>query len=84
MSASNIIAFRHPDAPLEGPKREAAIQAYREAAEAIAERAITKAFGFLARLPDCRGLGCEDVLPLFCEAFRRELDKPGNEIGPRP
>jgi hypothetical protein len=73
---SNVIPFRDPDAPLEGAERDAAIKAYREAAEAIAEHALSKAFSVLARLPNCRRLGCEDAYPLFVEAFRRELDKP--------
>jgi hypothetical protein len=80
VSASNVIQFRpfkDPNGPLEGASREAAIQAYREAAEAIAATAVAKTFSFLARLPACRRLGCEDVLPLFGEAFRRELDKSG-------
>jgi hypothetical protein len=38
---------------------------------------IGKAFGFIARAPGCGGLGCEDALRLFAEAFRRELSKCG-------
>jgi hypothetical protein len=75
---SNVIQlFDDPDAPLEGAEREAAIQAYREAAAVIAAHAIGQAFGAISRMPGCGGLGCEDALPLFVEAFRRELDKPG-------
>jgi len=49
----------------------------QNAAAAIATHAIGKAFGFLARAPRCSGLGCEDVMPLFAEAFRRKLSKSG-------
>lgn len=77
---SNVIPFRDPSAPpiyLKGAEREAAMQCYREAAAVIAREAIGKAFVFLARVPGCRGLGCEDVLPVFAEAFRRELSNSG-------
>jgi hypothetical protein len=49
----------------------------QNAAAAIATHAIGKAFGFLAGAPRCSGLGCEDVMPLFAEAFRRKLSKSG-------
>jgi hypothetical protein len=77
-SASNVIPFRDPDVPLENAEREAAIKAYREVAAAIAEQAVAQAFCVLGRLPACRRLGCEDVYPLFGEAFRREVDKSGS------
>jgi hypothetical protein len=74
---SNVIPFPNPAAPiyLEGAEREAALQCYREAAATIAREAVGKAFGFLASVPGCRGLGCEEVLPLFVEAFGREIAK---------
>jgi hypothetical protein len=65
--------FGDPPAPLEGAKREAAIQCYREAAAVIAHEAIGKAFSVLATVPGCRGLGCEEVLPLFVQAFGSEI-----------
>jgi hypothetical protein len=75
---SNVIQlFPEPPAPLQGAEREAAIQAYREAAAVIAAHVIGQAFGGVSRLPGCGGLGCEDALPLFVKAFRRELRKSG-------
>ena len=76
-AASNVVPFRDPDEPLEGAERRAAIKAYWKAAEAIAEQTIAKAFSAVSRQPGCGRLGCEDALPLFVAAFRRELDKPG-------
>jgi hypothetical protein len=73
---SNVIQlFRDPDAPLEGAEREAAVQAYRKAAAAIAAHTVGKAFSVLVTAPGCRGLGCEDVLPLFVQAFSSEIAK---------
>jgi len=72
---SNVIPFHDPDAPLEGAERQAAIKAYSKAAERIAVDTIGKAFSTASRQPGCGKLGCDDALPLFVEAFRRELRK---------
>jgi hypothetical protein len=68
---SNIIPFRDPDAPLDGAERKA----YWKAAEAVAAYTVAKAFSAACRQPGCGRLGCEDALPLFVTAFRRELSK---------
>ncbi len=63
------------DLPLEGAEREAAIAAYRQAAPVIVAHALATSFSALSRLPECCGLGCEDVVPLLVDAFRHELSK---------
>jgi hypothetical protein len=72
-----VIAFRVPDAPLEGAERHAAIAAYWKAAEAIAADTVAKAFSAASRQPDCRRIDLNDAVPLFVAAFRRELSKSG-------
>jgi hypothetical protein len=77
---STVTPFRFPsmpaqDLPLQGAEREAAIETFRQAAPVIAAHAVGKAFSALSQWPACRGLGCEDFLPLFVEAFRHELSK---------
>jgi hypothetical protein len=73
----SVIPFRDPDAPLEGAERKAAIKACWKASEALAAQIVAKAFSALARQPGCQRIGCEDAMPLFVAALRRELRKTG-------
>jgi hypothetical protein len=77
---SNVIPFRSPDAPAEGAERLAAIRAYRAACREVAAETVADAFSAAskaAKVPGVRSLGCDDALPLFVAAMRRELRKSG-------
>jgi hypothetical protein len=58
-------------------KRHATIKAYWEAAESIAAQTVAQAFSAVSRQRDCGAVACEDALPLFVAAFRRDLRSSG-------
>jgi hypothetical protein len=76
MGDDNVVPFHDPERPLMGKTRAAAIECYREALPEIAARSIGDAFSLTCQLTGCGNLSIEDALPLFVDAFRRELDKP--------
>jgi hypothetical protein len=74
---SNVIPFRDPDLPLVGAERLTARRAYRAGCKAIAAAAVAEAFSAAGRVPGIGRLGCDDALPVFVAAMRRELRKTG-------
>ena len=73
----NVIPFRYPYLPLEGAERLAARRMYREACKSIASEYVAKAFAASSTTPATGKLGCDDALPVFVAAMRRELRKTG-------
>jgi hypothetical protein len=75
---SNVIPFRDPYLPATGPERLAARRAYRAGCKVIAAEAVAQAFRAAGRVPGVgHRLGCDDALPIFVAAMRRELRKSG-------
>jgi hypothetical protein len=77
---SNVIPFRNPrdpDLPSVGAERLAARRAYREGCKLLAEYFVAQAFSAAGKMPGIGRLGCDDALPVFVAAMRRELRKSG-------
>jgi hypothetical protein len=72
-----VIRFHDPSLPLTGNERLVARRAYRKGCRAVATVAVAHAFSVAAKLPGVDRLGCDDVLPIFVAAMRRELRKTG-------
>lgn len=75
---SNVTPFVDPFAPLRGKERLAARKAYKAACAYVASQAVANAFTQSYQLIRVtRKLGCDDALPIFVAAMRRELRKSG-------
>ena len=75
---AEVIPFRDPQAALEGEARLDAIARYREGMGMFAHRAMCRAFReFIQLVPGAGRLSGADVVALFVEAMRRELDRTG-------
>ena len=77
MTSSDKLPFGDPSPRPSVEAREKAIEAFREAVAQIAAKSIEDAFTLAYQLPECRSLSIGDVVPLFIEAFRQELNKSG-------
>lgn len=75
--ASNVVPFRDPYLPLVGAERLAPRRVYRASCKVIAAKAVAQACSEAAKTPGAGKLSCEDTLPLFVAAMRRELRKSG-------
>jgi len=73
--AENVIPFHDPSLPAEGLERLAARRKYRAGCKAIAASAVSRAFSETTKIPGTKKIGCEDALPVFVAAMRRELRK---------
>jgi hypothetical protein len=75
-----VLPFPTPCVALEGEEREAALRVAKFQMEALAQVAIGDAFSVAGRIPGIGKLDLDDFVPVFIDAFRRELDKP---LGPQ-
>jgi hypothetical protein len=73
--SARVIPFRNPRAPLRGAAREAVLAHYRECVKGVAFEAVFRAFETSTR--DFKNVACEELIPLFVEAMRRELARSG-------
>jgi hypothetical protein len=75
--SSNVVPFRDPYLPLEGAERLQSRRIYSAACRTIAPEYVAKAFAATFKTPGTWKLGCDDALPVFVAAMRRELRKSG-------
>jgi hypothetical protein len=75
--SSNVVPFRDPYLPLEGTRRLKARRLFRASCKTIAAKAVAEACSEAFNTPGVGNLGCDDGLPVFVAAMRRELRKTG-------
>lgn len=72
-----VIAFRDPDATLEGAELEAVLPALRAAAPDIVTDAMSQALHELCRVPGCRKIGLETLCEVLAAEVRSQFESRG-------